>query len=112
MGKIGKPLVVETAKPRIHPKTLPEPQPETVPKEQPEKEKVPVIKSRLKGSMASVSVMEQIYLSVEAGIPRVAKFFGVPEQQVIDGLVALVAHAHDVLRYLGAAKGSTVSRTV
>ncbi|KKK57703.1 hypothetical protein LCGC14_3051830, partial [marine sediment metagenome] len=96
---------------------LPEPQPETVPEEHPEKEKVPsearrTVESLLKGDMASVSVREQVYIVLAAGIPRVAKLFGMSHQQIADEFVALVDRMVGVLRYIRAAKGSTVSRTV
>lgn len=116
--KIGLPLVVETAKPRIHPKELPEPQPETVPEEEPEKEKITAtdllqdVETLLKGNMTSVSVAEQVYMAFEAGLPKVAKFLGVAEQQIIDDVVTLAARAHDMLRYLRAVKGSTISKAI
>ena len=114
--KIGKPLTEVTGKPRIHPKTLPEPQPETVPEKNPEKEKIPsearrTIEVVLKGNMASVSVTEQVYFVLAAGIPRVAKLFGVPERPIVDKLVALADRMVDVLECIRAVKGSTVSKS-
>lgn len=51
-------------------------------------------------------------MAFEAGLPKVAKFLGVTEQQIIDEVVTLAACVHDVVQYLRAVRESTISRAI
>ena len=93
--KLGKPLVEETGRPRIHPQTLPAPEP--VPEPEKEKEKVPT---------ASHHIAERAYNDLEIAVQKTSAFLGIPEVQVANILLDIAQHIVTVLQF-GRAKKST-----
>ncbi len=86
--KLGRPLVEETGKPRIHPQTLPAPQP--APEPEKEKEKVPTASQH--------HIAERAYNDVETAIQKTSKFLGISEAQVANILLDIAQHIVTVLK--------------
>ncbi len=91
--KLGRPLVEETGKPRIHPQTLPAPQP--VPEPEKEKEKVP--------TASQYHIAERAYNDLETAMQRTAKFLGISEVQAVNILLDIAQHIVSIMKLRPAA---------